>query len=68
MAYLFALIGILAIGFLLWRAFGPQVESEYSEHPGTTHRSPVGPDDDPEFLKDLDRRARGTNGSDSDDA
>ena len=48
-----ALIGVIAIAYLLWRAFGPAAGS-----PGQTSRgnNPVGPDDDPDFLRDLDRR------------
>lgn len=68
MAFLLAVIGIVAIGFLLWRAFGPQTGSDDgSPGSGTRRRGPVGPDDDPDFLIDLDRRARDSRGSDSDD-
>ncbi|MFW0795257.1 hypothetical protein AAFP30_15695 [Gordonia sp. CPCC 205515] len=67
MTVLFAVIGIAAIGFLLWRAFGPQ-SSDSAAHDTTTRSSgPVGPDDDAAFLRDLDRRTRGPNGSDSDE-
>jgi hypothetical protein len=66
MAFLFTLIGIMAVGFLLWRAFGPQMSDE-SRQVRSAPRGPVGPDDDPDFLKDLDRRSRGSNGSDADD-
>lgn len=64
MTFLFTLIGILAIGFLLWRTFGPQL-TDHSDHVSTSRRGPVGPDDDPDFLMDLDRRTGG--GNDSDD-
>ncbi|MEE3851407.1 hypothetical protein VZC37_13760 [Gordonia sp. LSe1-13] len=73
MTFLFALIGIAAIAFLLWRAFGPQL-GESEEGGGQPPRrptkpsGPVGPDDDPDFLRDLDRRTRGTNGSEGEDA
>ncbi|MCH5643928.1 MULTISPECIES: hypothetical protein [unclassified Gordonia (in: high G+C Gram-positive bacteria)] len=69
MTYLFALIGVIAIGFLLWRAFGPQSEGTggVSSGPKTT-RGPLGPDDDQDFLRDLDNKTRGTNGSDGDDS
>ncbi|GAA3700334.1 hypothetical protein [Gordonia hankookensis] len=69
MTFLFALIGIAAIGFLLWRAFGPQLadRDDHDDRP-TRPIGPVGPDDDPDFLLDLDRRTRGPNGSDADDA
>ncbi|MEO9326875.1 hypothetical protein [Gordonia aurantiaca] len=70
MTYLFAVIGLLAIGFLLWRAFGPQ--SDAGNSPSSVgsrgrNRRPVGPDDDPDFLRDLDNRTRGPNGGDADD-
>ncbi|MBD0020651.1 MULTISPECIES: hypothetical protein [Gordonia] len=53
MTYVVAFIGVIAIAYLLWRAFGPAAGS-----PGQTSRgnNPVGPDDDPDFLRDLDRR------------
>lgn len=55
MIYLFAAIGVIAVIWLMWRAFGPQ--SAHSTG-GTAPRSgPVGPDDDPEFLHDLRRRS-----------
>ncbi|MGV9859009.1 hypothetical protein ACWDTD_10195 [Gordonia sp. NPDC003425] len=63
MTFLLALVGVIAVGFLLWRAFGPQLvndDDEVTERRVRT-RGPVGPDDDPEFLQDLDRRARGGN-------
>ncbi len=46
MIYLFAIIGLVALTTVFWRAFGPQ----------STDRSAtrvVGPDDDPEFLRRL---------------
>lgn len=68
MTFLFAVIGFVAIGFLMWRAFGPQ-SSDSAERDTTAPNppGPVGPDDDPGFLRDLDRRTRGPNGSDADD-
>ncbi len=69
MTFLFAVIGIAAIAFLLWRAFGPQAADadERIERPMRRSSGPVGPDDDPDFLRDLDRRSRGANGTDGDD-
>ncbi|MGC4934377.1 hypothetical protein ACLQ3C_11920 [Gordonia sp. DT30] len=74
MAFLLTLVGIMAVGYLLWRSFGPQLTEEEASDDArrvTTvkrrPRRPVGPDDDPEFLMDLDRRTRGPNGSDTDD-
>ncbi len=70
MTFLFAVIGIAAIGFLLWRAFGPQLADSENrdERPTRKPSGPVGPDDDPDFLLDLDRRTRGPNGADGEDA
>ncbi|PZG55802.1 hypothetical protein C1I98_02775 [Spongiactinospora gelatinilytica] len=54
---------LLAVGGLLWLLLGrPRVPSPLAPEagPGETARpaAPRGPDDDPEFLKDLDRRLR----------
>ncbi|MCR5977799.1 hypothetical protein GDN83_08620 [Gordonia jinghuaiqii] len=71
MTYLFAVLGLLAIGFLMWRAFGPQSDGTGDAPPAGGHRGrtrgPVGPDDDPDFLRDLDNKTRGTNGTDGDE-
>lgn len=69
MAFLFAVVGLLAVGFLLWRAFGPQLlnDDDAVDTRPTRTRGPLGPDDDPDFLSDLDRRSRGTNGPNSSD-
>jgi hypothetical protein len=49
--YLLAAFGALTTGVLLWKAFGPE--------PGTLppHRGRA-PDDDPDFLRELERRRR----------
>lgn len=60
MVYFLAFIGIIAVAFLLWRAFGPALDP--SQRGSGAARGPVGPDDDPEFLHDLDRRSRGPKG------
>jgi hypothetical protein len=57
--YLLALIGLVAVIVLFWKAFGP-----------TSHAPAgrvIGPDDDPEFLWRMNRDARrsGTDGQDS---
>lgn len=66
MTFIFATIGVLAVLFLLWRAFGPQ--SEPVPAGPARKRGPVGPDDDPDFLLDLDRKSRdGKTKGDSDD-
>ncbi|MEU7142535.1 hypothetical protein ABZ942_24005 [Nocardia sp. NPDC046473] len=60
MTYLLALIAVVAVAVLCWKAFGP----ERTAGPSATHsRSPqrkrvVGPDDDPEFLWRLSRQHR----------
>ena len=46
--YVMAAIGVTAITALLWKAFGPQ-------RPAT--RSALAPDDDPEFLRGLNRKS-----------
>ncbi|GAB06045.1 hypothetical protein GII30_04030 [Gordonia amarae] len=56
MTYVFAFIGIIAIAYLLWRAFGPAAGSPGSGGQSGRGGNPVGPDDDPDFLRDLDRR------------
>jgi hypothetical protein len=49
--YLLAAFGAVTTGVLLWKAFGPE--------PGTVPRQPGrAPDDDPDFLRELDRRRR----------
>ncbi|MGV9713281.1 hypothetical protein ACWDTI_21750 [Gordonia sp. NPDC003424] len=68
MTFLFAVIGLAAIGFLLWRAFGPQSSDDAARATGHHPTGPVGPDDDPAFLRDLDRRTRGPNGPGGSDA
>ena len=59
MIYLLALIGLVAVIVLRWKAFGPSTQPE----PPRT----VGPDDDPEFLWKINRDARrgGKDGTDA---
>lgn len=52
MIYLLALIGALTIAVLLWRAFGPERVGVSSR------RTPVAPDDDPDFLRKLGEEKR----------
>ena len=47
MQYLMAAIGVAAVLALLWRALRPE---------RTPARSVLAPDDDPEFLRGLDRK------------
>ncbi|GAC84589.1 hypothetical protein GP2_024_00160 [Gordonia paraffinivorans NBRC 108238] len=71
MTYLFAVVGLLAIGFLLWRAFGPRPDDAGNSpsHVDMRNRKPrpLGPDDDPDFLRDLDNRTQDTNGGDTEE-
>jgi hypothetical protein len=50
--YLFAIVGVVALTTVFWRAFGP-------ESTGATGTRVLGPDDDPEFLRRLDSGASG---------
>ncbi|HET9141010.1 hypothetical protein [Actinophytocola sp.] len=52
MVYLLALIGAIAVLVLLWRAFVARPASV------APRRRSVAPDDDPEFLRDLERKRR----------
>ncbi len=47
MQYVIAAFGAAAVTALLWKAFGPQ---------RPTARSVLAPDDDPEFLRGLNRK------------
>jgi hypothetical protein len=53
MVYLLAVIGAVAVVFLLWRAFGPD-----QVRVGSRAKRGLGPDDDPEFLRKLAEQAR----------
>lgn len=59
MIYLLALIGLVAVIVLFWKAFGPTTQAPAGKV--------VGPDDDPEFLWRMNRDSRrsGTDGQDS---
>ncbi|SDD43582.1 hypothetical protein [Actinokineospora iranica] len=50
MLYVLAAVGALTIAVLLWRAFGVQTASVSSRR-----TAPIAPDDDPEFLRGLDK-------------
>ncbi|MFD4294332.1 hypothetical protein ACFWPA_07180 [Rhodococcus sp. NPDC058505] len=47
MIYLLALIGLVTLAVLLWKGFGPDLQRPAGRV--------VGPDDDPEFLWQVDR-------------
>jgi hypothetical protein len=53
MVYLLAVIGAIAVAYLLWRAFGPDRVRVVSRP-----RRGVAPDDDPEFLRKLAEQAK----------
>lgn len=57
------------IGAIIWLVFGrPRAQRAGSgpprpvPPPGDEHETPKGPDDDPEFLRNLERRLRGDDG------
>ncbi|MDT2008841.1 hypothetical protein FXW78_40375 [Rhodococcus opacus] len=51
MIYLLALIGLVTVAVLLWKAFGPNTKPVLSKRV-------LGPDDDPDFLWKVDRETR----------
>ena len=53
MLYVLAAVGALTIAVLMWRAFGPQTADVAQRR-----RSPIAPDDDPDFLRKLDERRK----------
>ncbi len=61
MIYVLALIGLVTLGVLFWRAFGPDAGVSA---PGRA----VGPDDDPEFLRRIDPGATRGHVGDGDDS
>ncbi|MFI9510635.1 hypothetical protein [Nocardia sp. NPDC052566] len=65
MTYLLALIAVVAVAVLCWKAFGPEKSAGPTTPPT---RSPQrkqikGPDDDPEFLWRISRQHRDGDGS-----
>ncbi|WP_280347630.1 hypothetical protein [Nocardia neocaledoniensis] len=59
MTYLLALIAIVAVAVLCWKAFGPEKPRPPS---GGGRRPILGPDDDPEFLWRLGKQHRDDSG------
>ncbi|RRO13057.1 hypothetical protein EIL87_25755 [Saccharopolyspora rhizosphaerae] len=53
MIYALAAIGAITIAVLMWKAFGPEVAAT-----ARPRRTPVAPDDDPEFLRKLAEQQR----------
>ncbi|WP_026425809.1 hypothetical protein [Actinokineospora inagensis] len=59
MLYLLAAVGAITVAVLLWRAFGPRTAGV------AQRRGPVvAPDDDPEFLRGLEKFRRRDDGDD----
>jgi hypothetical protein len=57
--YLLALIAIVAIAVLCWKAFGPKrIRTIGVGRRGGQRKRIVGPDDDPEFLWRISRQHR----------
>jgi hypothetical protein len=57
MLFVFAAVGVITVAVLLWRAFGVPTEETAPRSGGGTRRMSA-PDDDPEFLRSLDKRNR----------
>jgi hypothetical protein len=62
--YLLALIAVVAVAVLCWKAFGPDRMTGPTAPPARSHqrKHPKGPDDDPEFLWRLSRQHRDGDG------
>ena len=58
MLYLLAAIGAICVVVLLWRAFvaNPTTVGERRVSPPSGRPAPMAPDDDPEFLRSLERK------------
>lgn len=65
MIYLLALIGLVTLAVLFWKAFGPATTTAAKGGNGGRSSRVVGPDDDPEFLWRVDRENRRRPGSDT---
>ncbi|MCX4099284.1 hypothetical protein [Nocardia sp. alder85J] len=51
MTYLLALIAVVAVAVLCWKAFGPERARRIGAgRPSSRRNRIIGPDDDPEFL------------------
>ncbi|WP_405134524.1 hypothetical protein [Nocardia sp. NBC_01388] len=57
MTYLLALIAVVAVAMLCWKAFGPQRPARTGAA-SAPHKRVIGPDDDPDFLWRLSRQHR----------
>ncbi|WP_225731586.1 MULTISPECIES: hypothetical protein [unclassified Nocardia] len=65
MTYLLALIAVVTVAVLCWKAFGPdKAAGPTVPHTRSSRRKRVmGPDDDPEFLWRISRQHRDGDGS-----
>lgn len=63
MLFLIALASAAVVGLIIWRTMGQQRDDTPETKPPTAPRRVVAPDDDPDFLRQLDERLR----SDGDD-
>lgn len=55
MPYLLAIVMIVAAAYLTWRLVGAQASQRDDVRSGARGSAPRGPDDDPDFLRSLDR-------------
>ena len=62
MLFVLAAIGAVTVAVLLWRAFGVPANETTPRSSRPTRRTSA-PDDDPEFLRSLDKRNREDGGS-----
>ncbi|MEU0501642.1 hypothetical protein [Nocardia sp. NPDC005998] len=63
MTYLLALIAVVAVAVLCWKAFGPEKSGPSAPSTRSPQRKRImGPDDDPEFLWRLSRQHRDGDG------
>jgi hypothetical protein len=60
--YVIAFVVAVGVAYLAWRAFKP----EQDVTPSSRRRGPIGPDDDPDFLFDLNNERRRSRRSDVD--
>ncbi|MGN2635691.1 hypothetical protein ACWEKT_32675 [Nocardia takedensis] len=54
MIYLVALIAVVAVAVLCWKAFGPRISDPSPR--SSRHKRIMGPDDDPDFLWRISRQ------------
>ncbi len=57
MLFLIALVGAVLVGLLVWKALSLQRQG-MPDRPAPPTRQVTGPDDDPEFLRQLEQRFR----------